>query len=132
MTITEYYLIELQMTSHYSEDRIQQEIVEWFNNTYTDLRGLLCYNLNNSKNQIDGARNRAKGLVAGRSDLTFYYAGRAFFLEVKTPEGRQSPDQRTWEEIVRNRGFNYWVVRNVLEAQTVIKLILEQYEGNHV
>ena len=98
-----------------SEDKIQSECFVWFHNTYPQYRGLLCYNLNNSKNRIDGARNKAKGLIAGRSDMVLYFRGTAFMLEFKTPDGYQSREQREWQNLVESHGFNYFLVRSLDE-----------------
>lgn len=103
-----------------SEDKIHSDCYVWFHNTYPQLRGLLCYNLNNSKNRIDGARNKAKGLQAGRADFTFYYRGQAIFIEMKTDTGKQHPDQKAWEQLVIEHGFKYCVCRSVLEFQEII------------
>ena len=112
------------MKSKEAEDRIQTACYAWFHNNYKKLRGLVNYNLNNSKNAIDGARNRALGLQAGRSDMTFYYGGRAYFIEFKTPEGRQSKIQKDFQKLVEGQGFKYDIVRSLEEFQELIKAIL--------
>jgi hypothetical protein len=89
------------------------------------MRGLLCYNLNNSKNKIDGARNKAKGLIAGRSDMVLYYQSTAFMIEFKTSDGVQSVGQREWEALVRSNGFQYHIVRSLEEFQRLILSILK-------
>lgn len=109
----------------YSEDKIHQDCFVWFHNTYPHLRGLLCYNLNNSRNRIDGARNKAKGLQPGRSDLVFYYSGTAYMIEMKTPDGSQEPAQKVWEAKVREQGFNYYICRSLSEFQSIILAILK-------
>lgn len=95
------------------EERIQQDIYVWFHNTYPDLRGLLCYNLNNSRNAIDGARNRSLGLQAGRSDMVLYYSGKAYMIEIKTGEGKQSREQKEWQRKIEQQGLNYYVTRSL-------------------
>ena len=89
-----------------SEERIQQQMFMWFHNTYPELRGLLCYNLNNSKNKIDGNKNKSLGLQAGRSDMVLYYQGKAVMIELKTPTGKQQPIQKKWEETIKNKGLS--------------------------
>lgn len=103
-----------------SEDKIQSDCYVWFHNTYPQHRGLLCYNLNNSKNKIDGARNKAKGLQPGRSDFTFYYKGEAIFIEMKTNTGKQHTEQKDWERLVIEHGFKYYVCRSILEFMDII------------
>lgn len=110
-----------------SEDRIHQAIYVWFHNEYPQLRGLLCYNLNNSRNAIDGNKNKLKGLQAGRSDLTFYFHGRAFFFEVKNESGTQSSEQKAWEVLMQNNGFNYYIVRNLDEFKAKLIAILSHF-----
>jgi hypothetical protein len=70
-----------------SESKLQTDCYVWFHNTYPKLRGLLCYNLNNSRNKIDGAKNKALGLIAGRSDMVLYRDGVATMIEFKIRDG---------------------------------------------
>ncbi len=108
-----------------SEDKIQGDCILWFNNNYLHLRKLLCYNLNNSRNKIDGARNKAKGLVPGRSDLVLYYQGKAYMIEMKTPDGSQEPTQKEWQRKITEQGFEYHICRSLAEFQSLIKSIIK-------
>ena len=107
-----------------TEERLQQDIYLHFHNSYPDLRGLLCYNLNNSKNKIDGSRNRSLGLQPGRSDLVFYYSGMAHHIEIKLPEGRQSDAQKRWQQLIEKHGFKYYVIRSLDEFKELLKCIM--------
>ena len=107
-----------------SEDKIHTECYCWFHNEYPALRGLLCYNLGNSKNAIDGARNRAKGLQKGRSDLVLYFNEKAYMIELKNTYGEQSNEQKDWELAVQIQGFQYFLIRSLSEFQELIKNIL--------
>lgn len=95
------------------EDRLQAECYRWFHNTYPNLRGCLCYNLNNSFNSIHGNKNKAMGLQAGRSDMVLYYQGKAYHLELKDTKGSQSKAQREWQTIIEAQGFEYTLHRTV-------------------
>lgn len=106
------------------EERLQQEWYMWFHNTYPALRGLLCYNLNNSANKIQGNKNKSMGLQAGRSDLTLYWKGRAYHLEVKTPTGTQQPNQRAWQDLIEAHGFEYTIHRSQEDFMDRVKEIL--------
>lgn len=107
-----------------SEHRLQYECYCWFHNKYPDLRGTLCYNLSNSRNAIEGNKNKALGLQPGRADMVFYYAGIAYMIELKTPEGKQSSEQKTWQEIMHTQGFPYRIVRSVEEFQDLINSLI--------
>lgn len=108
----------------FSEDAIHVNCYTWFHNSYPELRGLLCYNLNNSRNNVDGARNKAKGLQPGRSDLVLYWQGRAIMIEFKTQTGTQEPAQVKWEALIRKHGFEYHLIRSLEEFQHLIRGIL--------
>ena len=102
------------------EARLQQECYVWFHNTFPKLRGLLCYNLNNSKDQRTGAINRSLGLQAGRSDLVLYFQGRAIMIEMKTPSGKQSPAKKDWQTLIEQQGFRYEIARSLDEFKAII------------
>ena len=114
--------------SKISESKLQAECYQWFHNNYPNLRGLLCYNLNNSKNRIDGNRNKALGLQKGRSDMVIYLkGGKAVMIEMKSDTGEQSPAQIEWEKTITNAGYEYIVIRSFEQfKQTIIELIQKQ------
>ena len=109
-----------------AEERIQTDCYVYFHNTFPEHRGLLCYNLNNSKNKIDGARNKAMGIQKGRSDLVLYWQGSAVMIEMKTPTGEQSPEQIEWQRKVEEQGFEYHLARSLEEFQKIILTILKK------
>lgn len=103
-----------------SEDRIQAQCFQWFWNTYPQYRGLLCYNLNNSRDAKQGHKNQQMGLIAGRSDMALYLFGKAYMVEFKTELGKQSPSQKEWEILIRSHGFSYVVIRSVEQFQQFV------------
>lgn len=94
-----------------AEERLQSEWYTWFHNTYPHYRGLLCYNLNNSANAIQGNKNKGMGLQKGRSDMVLYWKGAAYHLEIKTPTGTQEKTQKEWQHTIEAQGFEYTVHR---------------------
>jgi hypothetical protein len=60
------------------------------------------------------------GLGVGSADVIVCAGGRFVALEFKTPDGVQSPAQRTWEGWVDRAGGVYEVVRSVEEALEVV------------
>lgn len=53
----------------------------------------------------------------GGSDLVGVYRGRAVFVEIKTETGRQSPEQRQFQQCVERHGAIYVVLRSVDDAR---------------
>jgi hypothetical protein len=103
-----------------SEDKLQSECYLWFHNEFPELRGLLCYNLNNSMNKIRGMMDKGMGLQPGRSDMVFYYEGKAFMIEFKTVDGGQSKAQKEWEQKIKRAGFSYSIIRSLEEFQKLM------------
>jgi glutathionylspermidine synthase len=103
-----------------SEIKLQSMCFLWHWNNYPDERGLLCYNLNNSANKIQGNQNKALGLIKGRSDMVYYKNGKAVMLEFKTETGTQSIEQKKWQEKIENQGFEYYLVRSLKQFQEII------------
>ena len=106
------------------EQSTQQAIVRYFAYQYPSLKGLLCANLNNSKDARTGGINKSMGVIAGRSDLVLYFKGKAYHIEVKAPKGKQSEAQKDWEEIICLAGFDYDVVRSLDEFIHLMKIII--------
>lgn len=110
-----------------SEARIQQEIVLWFHNTYPELRGLLCYNNNNSTGGRRATLNKYLGVIPGRSDMVFYFNKQAFMIELKTEKGKQQPIQKKWEVTIKDQGFEYYIIRNLEDFKVLVGFILNRH-----
>lgn len=104
-----------------SEIKLHSECFLWFHNTYPKQRGLLCYNLNNSRNVIDGAMNRALGLQKGRCDMVYYSPHGAIMIEFKTESGMQSKEQKEWQNTIECAGYEYHVVRSAEAFKSLIE-----------
>jgi hypothetical protein len=107
-----------------SEAKIQSTCFIWTWNNYPQTRGLLCYNLGNSRNKIDGASNKAMGLIPGRSDMTFYWNKTAYFIEFKVPGQKQSISQTEWQNKVEKNGYKYYVIDSFEQFKETIHGIM--------
>jgi hypothetical protein len=107
-----------------TEDKIQQEIVMWYRNTYClkhhNPRNIIFSVPNDSKNAVEQMRKIATGLYAGVSDLIMIHFGQVYFIELKTDTGKQSEKQKDFQLIVENQGFKYYLIRSLKEFQKII------------
>ena len=106
-----------------SEIKLQAECFQWYWNTHIHERGLLCYNLNNSANKIQGNQNKALGLIKGRSDMVLYRESGVIMLEFKTESGVQTKEQKEWQSIVEAQGFRYEIIRNFNDFKKIIGML---------
>ena len=110
------------------EDRIQQECYMWFHNNLRHLRGLLFSIPNGGKRDpITAKILKSTGLVPGVSDMMFIFDSKAYCLECKTENGRQSNVQKIWEYNVTG-GFGkayYKIFRNLEEFKVIIYEIIK-------
>ncbi len=100
-----------------TEAQIQQKIYIWFNNNY-------CLSHHNPKCSIFSVPNEGKdvkeqmfkkatGMVSGVSDMIVVIPNKVLFIEVKTPTGKQSPNQLKFQQTVQALGFEYFLVRSL-------------------
>jgi len=64
------------------------------------------------------------GLQADRADTVFYYKKNTYHIEFKTPTGRQSINQKRWEERIKQQGFAYYIIRSKENFIKIIESIL--------
>lgn len=57
------------------------------------------------------------GSMRGMSDLQALKDGRAVFIEVKRPGGRQSEAQKKFQELVEAAGFEYVLAKSVEDVE---------------
>lgn len=104
---------QLDVLTDKAEDTIQKEIVSW-------AKHLLIFAVPN-----EATRNNSKfikmGVLSGVSDLIVVLPNKILFVELKTRTGKQSPNQKTFEEKIEFLGFDYHIVRSLEEFKTLIK-----------
>lgn len=88
---------------------MQADIIKCFHNEFVDYRYLLYHPKNNSKNKIDGNRNKALGVVAGIPDLCLAVAHKdrlygSLRIELKLPGQKPTQEQLFMHEKLRNSG----------------------------
>lgn len=114
----------------HDESNIQIACVRWFRLQYPSLASLLFSVPNGGRrDRVTGAILKAEGAVAGVADLlllqpTLHYHGLA--IEMKTPKGRQSPEQKAWQAEVERVGYKYAVAHRFEEFRD---LIVDYFNG---
>jgi hypothetical protein len=110
------------------EDRIQQEMVVDYNNTYcltTHPHRSLIFHVPNQNQQ----HLASIGVLGGVSDLIVLHRAVSthkalhIYIEVKTPTGSQSPKQVAFQQRIEALGYEYYVVRTLQEFQQLIERI---------
>ena len=100
----------------HEESRTQRHCVRWFRYQYPSLSHVLFAIPNGgARDAVTGAILKGEGVVAGVSDLLLLRPSKGYHglcIEMKTPKGRQSPEQMAWEDAVKAQGYKYIVCRS--------------------
>lgn len=111
-----------------AENKIQQDCVIWFNNTYClkkhEPRCLIMSVPNESESGWETQKKVNTGLLKGASDLIVIVPNTCLFMECKTVIGVQSDAQQDFQERVNALGFKYHLFRSLQQFQTIIKLYI--------
>ena len=97
------------------EDSIQRMVVN-----YLRINGVFVFAVPNGgtrRNAKEGHNLKLSGVTAGVSDLIILLPKRVVFVEMKTKEGRQTESQKAFETKVKKLGFEYYVWRDINDAQ---------------
>lgn len=113
------------------EHKIQCAIVKWFYYAYPALRGGLLFAVPNGghRNIQTAARLKAEGVTSGVSDLLLLVPKREYHglcVEVKTPVGRQSDNQKNWQRAIEAQGYKYSIVRSLDEFAELVRWYLNE------
>lgn len=98
-----------------SETTIMRDILV----AVTALPGSLFYRQNSGVGKTWAGTILHAG-IPGCPDITGVYQGRAVGIEVKTPIGRQSPQQRKFQSAWERAGGLYVIARSVPEALSAL------------
>ena len=113
------------------EHKIQCAIVKWFFYAYPALRGGLLFAVPNGghRNIQTAARLKAEGVTSGVADLLLLIPKRDYHglcVEVKTPVGRQSENQKSWQRAVEAQGYKYSIVRSLDDFAELLRWYLDE------
>ena len=104
------------------EDILQSKMVIWYSSQYGRTHDKCLFHVNNkAKNGIEGNRMKAMGVKTGVSDLVLVTSQGTIYIEVKTPTGSQSKEQKEFQQQVESLGQKYFVVRTLDEFQDIVK-----------
>ena len=85
---------------------------------------LMWWHVPNGGSRHPGEARKLKdmGTRAGVADLAFVLPdGRAAFIELKAPKGRQTPEQKTFEADCQTNTAPYALCRSLAEVETVLR-----------
>lgn len=112
------------------EHRLQTACVRWFRLQYPRLRHVLFAVPNGGRrDRVTGSRLKDEGAVPGVADLILLKSNRrhgALAVEMKTPQGAQSPSQREWQREAEAVGVKYAVCRSLEEFMDVVNEYLNE------
>lgn len=121
--MTESDLLELEQT--YTESKIQHTCVSWFRQTFPRIGSLMASFSNGGRRDgKSGAQMKYEGQVKGIADLGLFLScsGKSnLFIEMKVPArkgrsaGRQSPEQKAWQELAETYNNVYVVCHGLME-----------------
>lgn len=96
-----------------SETQIQRAILQ-----YLRAKRFFVVRLNNTGvwDPAGSFFRKSPNVTPGVSDLVMVHRGLSYWIEIKTPAGRQSPDQKVFQANVERAGGKYVVLRSLDEA----------------
>ncbi len=117
---------------NHEESRLQQQCVAWFRAQHRQYASLLTHPANEGNgNRVSGAIHKAEGTMAGVPDLLLFvpaefdrmYCGLG--LEMKTASGRQSQQQKDFQQMFQAAGYCYIVIRSLEEFRLHVNAWIE-------
>lgn len=115
------------MKKNHEESKLQIACVKWFDRNFNDTQAFLYSIPNGGKRKLTEAKIlKAEGLRAGVSDLELILpGGLTVYIEMKTKTGRQSKEQKRFEQIVKSLGFNYYIARNKEQFKAIVNYFIK-------
>lgn len=114
----------------HQESKLQQACVRWFRYAYPEY-ALLLFAVPNgvATSATQGRILKAEGMVAGVADLILLlprHGKGSLCMEMKTEKGRQSDNQKNWQQAAESNGNKYVVVRNFDEFQNAVETYISE------
>lgn len=109
------------------ENKIQSTSFQWYWNNYClkscNPRGFMFSVPNElaGSNKLSMMQAKAMGLVSGVSDtIVLLPNGKTLYCEFKDEKGKQSDKQKEFEQIIKNLGHTYILIRSFEEFKNEI------------
>lgn len=106
------------------EVNLQKSCVMWFRYQYPKYSKLLIHVPNGGfRNTVEAAKFKAIGVTAGVADLLLLVSRNGYgclAIEMKTTDGRQSDNQKNWQNDMIDAGNRYEVCRSVDEFISIV------------
>ena len=111
------------------ESDIQQAVIEWAEVCkHKEILKHLHHSPNGgARSESEGARFKREGVKAGYPDLVLNVSKQGYnglFIEMKTPKGRLSKEQKEWRDFLIKEGNSWHLCRSFDEARKVIEWYL--------
>lgn len=111
-----------------TEAQIQQSIFKWYHNNFClshhNPQNIIFSVPNENSNVKEQIYKKSLGLISGVSDLVIITESEVIFVEVKTPIGKQSKNQKNFQSKVEALGYKYFIVRSLDDFKEKIINIL--------
>jgi hypothetical protein len=108
----------------HEESKTQQQCVKWFRLQYPHLV-LFAIPNGGRRGKVEAAIMKGEGVLAGVADLFLmlpsFCCPHGLFIEMKTPDGRQSDSQREFERKATEKGYCYKICRSFDEFRNEIE-----------
>ena len=104
-----------------SEGKIQQECVIYFRNNNLKTNNLMFSVPNEGKSVVEQMYKKSLGMLSGVSDTIIILSNKVIFCEFKDATGKQSDNQKMFQNKVETLGFEYWLIRNIEDFKNKLK-----------
>jgi len=111
----------------HNESKIQQQCVKWMRYQHADK---ICFAIPNGgkRNKVEASIMSGEGVLSGVADMFLMHANNEYhglFIEMKTPDGKQTDMQRVFEANAMLNGYKYAVCRSLDEFMNVVNEYLK-------
>lgn len=115
------------------EHQLQSRCVRWFRLQHPAMRhNLFAVPNGGYRTKTTASLLKEEGQLSGVADLILLKrkgSCGALLLEAKTGKGRQSDNQRLWQEMIERDGYEYRVFRSLEEFISIINEYLSRQDG---
>ena len=101
-----------------SEKEVQAAILQ-----YLTARRILAFRMNTGAvvSEYNGKQRMIRYGTPGMADILAFYGGNAYWIECKSPTGKQSELQKSFQQLVEAEGHVYAVARCIEDVEAALQ-----------
>lgn len=106
------------MIHQHPEYDLQRAVIRWFRTNYPSY---LIFSVPNEATYKNSPHYKSLGVLKGAPDLVMVLPNVTIYLELKSPQGKLSEDQKNFQRVTKSLNQYYYIIRDLDDLRMILR-----------